>query len=118
MFLYELEHREIFKSALLYLSREKHEMECLKKKLHEKDAEMQEQKLSADSEIAGFKEQLTLTKFYLDKHTSNFILDLRRMKCLIYFILFLQPEANALIYWGSVTNIDFTTERSNHIIFR
>ena len=31
----------------------KHEIECLKKKLHEKDVEMQEEKLRADSEIVG-----------------------------------------------------------------
>ena len=31
----------------------KHEIECLKKKLQEKDVEMQEEKLRANSEIAG-----------------------------------------------------------------
>ena len=41
------------------LSVMKHKLERLKKKLHEK--EMQEQKLRADSEIAGLGELLTLT---------------------------------------------------------
>ena len=98
-------------------------MGCLKKKLHEKDAEMQEQKLRADSEIAGFKEQLTLTKFYLDRFKLNkahfkFYTGFEAYEIFNIFYTSLQPVANALIYWGSVTNIDFTTEPSNHIIFR
>ena len=30
------------------------------------------------------------------------------------FYTFLQPGANAVIYWGSVTNVDFTTEPSKY----
>ena len=53
------------------LSVMKYEIECLKEKLDEKDVEMQEQKLIADSEIAGLREQLTLSKFGLDRFKRN-----------------------------------------------
>ena len=74
------------------LSVMKYEIECLKEKLHENDVEMQEQKLIADIEIAGLREQLTFTSFVsIDlntmKHTTNVILDLKHMKYLIYLIL-------------------------------
>ena len=74
------------------LSLLKYEIECLKEKLHEKDVEMQEQKLIADIEIARLKEQLTFTSFVsIDlntmKHTTSVILDLKHIKYLIYLIL-------------------------------
>ena len=49
------------------LSVMKYEIECLKEKLYEKDIEMQEQKLIADIEISGLREQLRFTKSCLDR---------------------------------------------------
>ena len=86
-----------------------------KKKFHEKDVEMQEKKLRADSEIAGLREQLALTKFCLDRFKHNeahlkFHTGFEIYEMLNIFFTFLQPGTSALIYWGSVTNTDFTTE--------
>ena len=53
------------------LSVRKHEIKCLKTIFHKENIEMQEQKLRADSEIAGLREQLTLTKFFLDRFKQN-----------------------------------------------
>ena len=47
------------------------------------------------------------------KNTSDFILDLKHEMCNIFYT-FLRPKANAIIYWGSVTDIDFTTEPSKY----
>ena len=101
------------------LSVMKNEIECLKKKLHEKDVEMQEQKLGEDGEIAGFRKQLTLAKFCLDrfKHSEayfKFYTGFDTFEMFNIFYIFLQPGANALIYRGSVANIDFTTEPSKY----
>ena len=97
----------------------RHEIECLKKKLHEKDVEMQEQKLRADREIAGLREQLILTKFCLDRLKHNeahfkFYTGFETYEMFNIFDTFLQPGINTLIYWGSVINIDFTTESSKY----
>ena len=78
------------------LSVMKHEIECLKKKLHEKDVEMQEQKLIADSEIAGLREQLTSTKFCLDRFKYNeahykFYTGFETYEMFNIFYTFLQP---------------------------
>ena len=101
------------------LSVMKHEIECLKRKLHEKDVEMQEKKLRADSEIVELREKLILTKFCLDKFKHNeadfkFYTGFETYEMFDVFYTVLQPGANALIYWGSVTNIDFTTEPSRY----
>ena len=78
----------------------KHEVECLKKKLHEKDVEMHKQKLIANSEIAGLREQLTLTKFCLDRFKHNeahfkFYSGFETYEMFNIFYTFLQPEAKA-----------------------
>ena len=39
--------------------------------MYKKDLEMQEQKLTADIEIAGLREQLRFTKFCLDRFKHN-----------------------------------------------
>ena len=101
------------------LSVMKREIECLKKKFHEKDVEMKEQKLMADSEIAGLREQLTFTNFCLDRFKDNeahfkFYTGLETNEMFNIFYTFLWLGANALIYWGSLTNIDFTAESSNY----
>ena len=49
----------------------KRERECIKKKSHKKDVEMQEQQLRADSKIVELREQLILTKICLDRFKHN-----------------------------------------------
>ena len=71
------------------------------------------------SEIAGLREQLTLTKFLLDRFKHNethfkFYTGFKTYEMCKIFYTFLQPEANAIIYWGSVKNIDFTIEQSKY----
>ena len=74
----------------------KHERECLKNKLHEEDVEMQEQKLIADSEIVGLRQQLALTKFCLDRFKHNevhykFYTRFETYEMFNIFCTFLQP---------------------------
>ena len=97
----------------------KHEIECLKNKLHEKDVEMQEQKWRADSEISRLREQLILTKFCLDRFKHNeihfkFYTRFETYEKFNIFYTFLQPGANAFIYSGSVININLTKEPSKY----
>ena len=87
----------------LELSVMKHKIECLSKKLYEKDVEIQEQKLRADSKIAGLREKLTLTKFCLHRLKQNeahfkFYTGFETYEIFNIFYTFLEPGANALIY--------------------
>ena len=61
----------------------KHEIECLKKKLYEKDVEMQEEKLRADSEIAELN---GVAQKYLSPVTKGRFLELFSSFCWSTFI--------------------------------
>ena len=76
---------------------------------------MQQRKLRADSKIAGLRVQLTLTNFCLYRFKHNeaqfkIYTGFETYKMFNIFYTFLQYiMLNVRIYWGSVTNIDFTT---------
>ena len=78
------------------------EIEALKKKMHEKDLELQEIGLTTQSEITGLKEQLALTKFCLDRFKQNeehfkFYTGFETYEMFSTFSTFLQLGASDLI---------------------
>ena len=75
--------------------------------------------MRADSKIVELREQLILTKICLDifKHNEAHLkfytgCEMYEMFNILY--TFLKRGANALIYWGSVANINFTIEPSKY----
>ena len=75
--------------------------------------------MRADSKIVELREQLILTKICLDRFKHNeahlkFYSGFEMYEMFNIFYTFLQLGANALIYWGSVTNINFAIEPSKY----
>ena len=68
--------------------------------------------------ITELVEQLTFTKLCLDRFKDNeahfkFYTGFETYEMCNIFYIFLQLGANTLNCWGSLTNIDFTTEPRN-----
>ena len=92
----------------------KHEINYLKEQLKNKELQLEESKSQSSNEIATLKEQLASNKFSLDRFKHNegqfkFYTGFETYEIFNVFYQFLQPGACSLIYWGSVTNVDFTT---------
>ena len=77
--------------------------------------ELQEKKLRAEIKITGLKEQLTSTKFCLDRFKYkeghfNVYTGFEMYEMLNIFYTFLQSGASATICWGSVGNNGLTSK--------
>ena len=80
----------------------KREIEVLKKKLHEKDLELQEIDLRTQSDITGLNKPLALTKFFLDRFKQyeghfKFYIGFETYEMFSTFYTFLQLGASDLI---------------------